>query len=46
MRALPTAAAALLAALFSQSAAAGCYVVYGPDKDIVYRAPEDRKSVV
>jgi len=34
------AAAALLGALFSQSAAASCYVVYGPDKDIVYRAPE------
>ena len=37
----PYAAAALLAAaFFSQSAAASCYVVYGPDKDIVYRAPE------
>lgn len=40
MTALPYAAAALVAALFSQSAAASCYVVYGPDKDIVYRAPE------
>lgn len=40
MTALPTAAAALMAAFFSQSAVAGCYVVYGPNKDIVYRAPE------
>lgn len=40
MTRIPYAAAALLAALFSQSAAASCYVVYGPDKDIVYRAPE------
>ena len=40
MKALPYAAAALLAALFSQSAAASCYVIYGPDKDIVYRASE------
>ena len=39
MNAIPFAAAALVA-LFSQSAAAACYVVYGPDKDIVYRAPE------
>ena len=39
MNAIPFAAAALVA-LFSQSAAASCYVVYGPDKDIVYRAPE------
>jgi len=37
---LPYAAAALAAALFSQSAAASCYLVYGPDKDIVYRAPQ------
>lgn len=37
----PFAAAALLAtAFFSQSAAASCYVVYGPDQDIVYRASE------
>ena len=36
----PYAAAALVAALFNQTAAASCYVVYGPDKDIVYRAPE------
>jgi hypothetical protein len=35
-----TAAALLVAAFFSQSAAAACYVVYGPDQDIVYRAPE------
>jgi hypothetical protein len=40
MKTLPYAAAALVAALFSQTAAASCYVVYGPDKDIVYRAPE------
>lgn len=40
MTALPYAAAALVAAFFSQSAAASCYVVYGPDRDIVYRAPE------
>ena len=40
MNAFPYAAAALVASLFSQSAAASCYVVYGPDKDIVYRAPE------
>ena len=40
MKTLPYAAAALIAALFSQTAAASCYVVYGPDKDIVYRAPE------
>ncbi|MFI8616181.1 hypothetical protein ACIGHN_11800 [Acidovorax sp. NPDC077693] len=40
MKVLPYAAAALVAAFFSQSAMASCYVVYGPDKDIVYRAPE------
>ncbi len=40
MKAVPYAAAALVAAFFSQSAAASCYVVYGPDKDIIYRAPE------
>ncbi|MFN4120083.1 hypothetical protein [Acidovorax sp.] len=40
MNAVPYAAAALVAAFFSQSATASCYVVYGPDKDIVYRAPE------
>jgi len=40
MTTLPYAAAALVAAFFSQSATATCYVVYGPDKDIVYRAPE------
>lgn len=40
MTAFPYAAATLVAALFSQSAAAACYVVYGPDKGIVYRAPE------
>lgn len=37
MTAFPYAAAALMAALFSQSAAASCYVVYGPDKAVVYR---------
>lgn len=35
----PCAAAALLAALVSPSAMAACYLVYGPDADIVYRAP-------
>lgn len=40
MKILSHAAAALVAALFSQAATASCYVVYGPDKDIVYRAPE------
>ena len=40
MTRLTYAAAALLAAVFSQSASASCYVVYGPDADIVYRAPE------
>jgi hypothetical protein len=40
MTAFPYAAAALAAAFFSQSAAASCYLVYGPDKDIVYRASE------
>lgn len=34
------AGAALVAALFSQTATASCYLVYGPDRDIVYRAPE------
>ena len=40
MTAFPYAAAALVAALFSHTAAAACYVVYGPDKDIVYRSSE------
>ena len=40
MKALAYAAAALVTAVFSPSASAYCYVVYGPDKDIVYRAPE------
>ena len=40
MTAFPYAVAALAAAFFSQSAAASCYVVYGPDQAIVYRAPE------
>ncbi len=39
MKALPP-AAALVAALFAQNAAAACYVVYGPNQDIVYRAAE------
>ena len=29
-----------LSALYSPSAAAACYVVYGPDQDIVYRSPQ------
>lgn len=37
MTILPYAAAALVAALFSQTASAACYVVYGPNNDIVYR---------
>jgi hypothetical protein len=40
MRMLSIAAAALAAGLFSQGASAACYVVYGPDKIVVYRAPE------
>jgi hypothetical protein len=32
-------AAAAAAALFSQAAMASCYVVYAPNKEIVYRAP-------
>ena len=40
MKAFTYAAAAVVAAFFSQSALASCYVVYGPDQDIVYRAPE------
>ena len=43
MNVLPNAlpyAAALVAALFSPWASAACYVVYGPDKDVVYRATE------
>lgn len=38
-KALPV-AAALAAALFAQNAAAACYVVYGPNQDIIYRAAE------
>ena len=34
------AAVAMMAGLFTQGAWASCYVVYGPDKDIVYRASE------
>ena len=40
MRMLSMAAAVLAAGLFSQGAFAACYVVYGPDKSVVYRAPE------
>ena len=43
VRPLCSAAAALVAVsatLFSPSAAAYCYLVYGPSKDIIYRAPE------
>lgn len=40
MKTLAYAAAALASVCFSQSASAYCYVVYGPDRDIVYRAPE------
>ena len=40
MTAFPCVAAALFAALVSQSAVAACYVVYGPDQSIVYRASE------
>jgi hypothetical protein len=41
MKALPKAlplAAALVAALFSHASFATCYVVYGSDQEIVYRA--------
>ena len=38
MTAFSCTATALMAVL-CQSAVAACYVVYGPDKDIVYRAP-------
>lgn len=40
MTAFSYVAAAVVATLLSQSAAASCYVVYGPDKEVVYRAPE------
>lgn len=40
MKAFAHAAAALVAVFFAQSASAACYVVYGPDRDIIYRAPE------
>ncbi|MCW5221091.1 hypothetical protein [Verminephrobacter aporrectodeae] len=40
MPALPCAAAVLAAALFGPLAIASCYVVYGPDKEVVYRASE------
>ena len=39
MTAFPSIAAALMAVL-CQSATAACFVVYGPGKDIVYRATE------
>lgn len=38
MSAFPYAAIALVAAFASQSAAAACYLVYGPNQEIVYRA--------
>jgi hypothetical protein len=38
-KALPL-AAALVAALFAQNAAAACYVVYSPNQEIIYRAAE------
>ncbi|CAN7309605.1 hypothetical protein LJR118_001667 [Acidovorax sp. LjRoot118] len=40
MSAFKFAAAALVAACFSQTASAACYVVYSPAKEIIYRAPE------
>ncbi|MFZ3124205.1 MAG: hypothetical protein WA129_03635 [Acidovorax sp.] len=40
MSAFPYAAVALLAAFASQSATAACYLVYAPNQEIVYRAPE------
>ena len=39
MNALPP-IAALTAALLSPSAFAACYVVYGPDQQVIYRASE------
>ncbi len=40
MSAFKYAAAALVAAFFSQSAAAACYLVYSPGKEIIYRSSE------
>lgn len=40
MSAFKFAAAALVAACFSQTASAACYVVYSPAKEIIYRSPE------
>ncbi|NUN61055.1 MAG: hypothetical protein HUU13_08115 [Burkholderiaceae bacterium] len=40
MRALRYATASVLAGLFSQPALAACYVVYGPDQEVIYRSVE------
>ena len=40
MRALRYATAALMAGLSSQAATAACYVVYGPDQEVIYRSME------
>ena len=40
MRALRYATATVLAGLFSQPALAACYVVYGPDQEVIYRSME------
>ena len=38
MRALRYATATVVAGLFSQAAMAACYVVYGPDHEVLYRS--------
>ena len=40
MRALLYATAAVVAGMFSQAATAACYVVYGPDQEVIYRSVE------
>ncbi len=40
MRALRYATAIVLAGLFSQAATAACYVIYGPDEEVIYRSVE------
>jgi len=40
MRALRYATAALVLGVFSQVATAACYVVYGPDQEVIYRSME------
>lgn len=40
MRALRYATAIVLAGLFSQAASAACYVIYGPDEEVIYRSVE------